>query len=185
MEIKSIEQLKEEVLGSVITAFMTKNGVLEQVINKTKDTITEMVYESYDPTMYERTYQLRDSVTLEGATETATSVKYRVAHDTDRIIADIGGNQHYLVNPKATNRDVSKWIPDIVVHNKYGYYTGPGDGQFEGYQHHIGETNKLGETWRRPHPYFEETAKELESNSKITKMLQSELKKLGIRSRIK
>ncbi len=144
------KQLEEMLLLKIQNAMVKEGEFLKE---KVEGNVDKMVYDAYNPKEYERTGQLKNSLFTKTPKIKNKTVEVEVKHDTDKIDS-IAPNQHYSVVEKYPRKDVSDWIPYLVISGKThplwgeGVFTEPRDyiektkTELEGSKEHVDELVK-------------------------------------------
>jgi hypothetical protein len=128
----------------------------EKVNQRLRDMINHDVYDAYQPEEYERTYQLRESVTTSDIEKNVDGYKVEIYHDTSKIFYNKDKVQH------GSNKDISKWIPEIIAFNLSG--DAFGSNQF----------------WHNRDQYFYETLETLKTRGDLSKWFKDGLRARGL-----
>ena len=155
--VNSWSQLEAVLLAKVQNAMVKEGQFLKEKVEENYD---KLITNAYTPTVYERTGQLKDSLFSKTPKVKNKTVEVEVKHDTDKIISS-EPNQHYSVVDNYSRKDVSDWMPWIVMKGKSGDILGQG-------------------AWTEARDYMEKTKQDLESNGEHVDKLVQFLRQEGL-----
>lgn len=157
--VSSFAELNKLLKEKIAEAMVKEGKFLEE---KVKENVDEVVY-SYSQKVYERTGQLRDSLYAKTPKIKNQTIEVEVKHNTD-LIESTPPNQHYSVVDSYSRKDVSDWMPYIVIGGHSGDVFGEG-------------------AWTQRRDYIQKTKDDLRSSGEHVDKLVRYLREVGLNAK--